>query len=139
MPKRSVALVIRSPDRPSEILAVLRPSDDEDLPDVWGLPAASLRPGESWPEAVQRAAREKLSIEVQPGRLLNEGSLQRKAYTLEMRVYEAAIVAGSPGVAAPVQGVTQYVDWKWAPADALEPAANKGSLCAKLFLEVETG
>jgi hypothetical protein len=35
----------------------------------------------------------------------------------------------------PVRGATRYVDWKWAAADELVPAAEKGSLCARLFLE----
>ena len=42
--KRSISLVIESP---AGILLVLRPDDDESLPGVWGLPAASLREGES--------------------------------------------------------------------------------------------
>ena len=42
--KRSVSLVIEGP---AGLLLVRRPDDDESLPGAWGLPAASLRPGES--------------------------------------------------------------------------------------------
>ena len=57
MIKQSVSFVIR---RGAEILVVLRPPDDLELPSVWGLPAASLRAGESWEDAVVRAGREKI-------------------------------------------------------------------------------
>jgi ADP-ribose pyrophosphatase YjhB (NUDIX family) len=135
--KRSVALVIRAEDHPDRVLVVLRPPDDEDLPDVWGLPAASMRPGESWGRLVRRAALEKLGLEVLPRELLNEGFKERDDYTLEMRIYGARILAGEPSVDQPAQGVTRYVAWKWAEAFELIPAAEKGSLCARLFLEIE--
>lgn len=135
--KRSVALAIRSDRDPSQVLAVLRPADDDELPDVWGLPAASLRRNESWLDAARRVGKEKLGIEVEPEGLLNEGAQCRPSYTLEMRVYSAIVLAGEPSVEQPVRKkkTTRYVAWKWATADALAPAAEKGSLCAKLFLE----
>ena len=42
--KRSVSLVIEGP---AGVLLVRRPDDDDSLPGLWGLPAASLREGES--------------------------------------------------------------------------------------------
>src|SRR5690606_2237065 len=45
--KRSVAVLIRHPDDATQVLLVQRPDDDEDLPGVWGLPAATLRDGET--------------------------------------------------------------------------------------------
>lgn len=42
--KYSITIAIYNDDR-SKMLAVKRPSDDERLPDVWGLPADSLRSG----------------------------------------------------------------------------------------------
>jgi ADP-ribose pyrophosphatase YjhB (NUDIX family) len=149
--KRSVALVIRSPRDPALVLAVLRPPDDEDLPNVWGLPAASLREGEAWEDAVRRAARDKLGASATPGRLLNEGFKDRARYRLVMRLYAAALEEGrEPNVSSPAPGsstqaeggvgptdITRYSAWKWADADALVPAASAGSLCARLFLESE--
>lgn len=135
--KRSVALVIRrAPDDP-RVLLVQRPPDDEDLPDTWGLPAGSLRPGESWTEAVARSAREKLGLEVEVGALLNGGRLTRQGYVLEMRLYEARITAGAARVDQPVRGVTRYVEWKWGERSELLPASQRGSLCSRLFLEME--
>lgn len=133
--KDSVALVIREGAPGRRVLAVLRPPDDEDLPDVWGLPAASLRAGESWEAAVRRAAREKLRVEVEPGHVLGEGRAERPRFTLRMRLYEARIASGRPRIGGARAGTTRYVAWAWAEPSALEPAAERGSLCARLFLD----
>lgn len=132
--KRSVAVVVREPDARDRILAVLRPEDDEDLPSSWGLPAASLRPGESWEEAARRAGREKLGVSLRVDGAVGEGRLEREDYVLRMRVFAAEIVEGEPEVPQPVEGVTRYRDWRWAPAERLVPAARAGSLCSRIYL-----
>lgn len=140
--KRSVSLAIH--DDRGRVLLVQRPPDDEDLPLVWGLPAASLVGDEGWGDAVRRAARDKLGVDVEPGSVLREGSTQRtggssttgrQGYQLEMRLYEARITAGEPSVPQAVEGVTQYRAWRWGDAADLEPAAASGSLCSRLYLE----
>ncbi len=133
--KRAVSLAIHDEDR--RVLLVQRPPDDEDLPLAWGLPAASLRPGEDWESAVRRAARDKLGVSVEPRRVLREGDLGRSVYRLEMRLYEASIVAGEPSVPQPATDVTQYVDWRWGEPSELAPAASQGSLCSRLYLAME--
>lgn len=137
MIKRSVALAIFGPrdGRPGELLVVRRPPDDEELPDLWGLPAGSLRPDETWSDAVRRAGREKLGVRVRPRRILRSGKAERPGYRLRMRLYEAEVLGGEPRVPQPVEGVTQYVAWRWAPVARLRPAAARGSLCARLCLE----
>jgi len=147
--KRSIAIVVpggpvpepragagRDPwrARSDAVLLVRRPPDDEDLPDAWGLPAGSLRAGESWEEAVRRAGREKLGVELRPGPLLGSGELERRDYVLRMRLYAAELAAGEPAVPQPVSGVTQYADWAWGPVERLRPAAGRGSLCSRLCL-----
>jgi ADP-ribose pyrophosphatase YjhB (NUDIX family) len=132
--KRAVSLAIRDAARPGRVLLVQRPSDDEDLPDVWGLPAASLAPGESWEEAALRAGRDKLGVTLRMDAVLREGSLERAAYTLEMRLFAATIVAGTPDVPQDVAGVTQYQAWRWGEPADVEPAAARGSLCSQLLL-----
>ncbi len=132
--KRSVAFAVFRPGRPEQVLAVQRPPDDEDLPHAWGLPAGSLRQGEDWGDALRRAGREKLGVELEAGPELNRGTLERAGYTLEMRLLEARIVTGEPVVPQPVAGVTQYRAWRWADPPVLEPAAARGSLCSRLFL-----
>ena len=135
MTKRSIALAIRDAARPGAVLIVQRPANDEDLPNVWGLPAASLLAGESWEAAAVRAGRDKLGVELQIGRALNEGAMERPAYRLEMRVVEATIVAGELSVPQNVQGVTQYQAWRWGKDEDLLPAGERGSLCSRLYLE----
>ncbi|MFW6079714.1 MAG: NUDIX domain-containing protein, partial [Gemmatimonadota bacterium] len=120
---------------PDEVLQVRRPPDDEHLPNVWGLPAGTLREGESWEDAVRRSGREKLGVELDVGSELNHGTTERHEYTLEMKLFEAGIVAGEPRAPQPDVGVTQYTDWRWGAARDLAPAAEKGSLCSRLYLE----
>jgi 8-oxo-dGTP diphosphatase len=130
--KRSVSLAIH--DEAGRVLVVQRPPDDEDLPLAWGLPAASLRGDESWEDAVRRAARDKLGVDVRVDDILAAGHLDRPAYRLEMRLYEATLMAGEPVVAHATPGVTRYIDWRWGTAAALAPAARQGSLCSRLYL-----
>ncbi|HEX6560071.1 MAG TPA: NUDIX domain-containing protein [Longimicrobiales bacterium] len=129
--KRSVSMAIHNHGR---VLIVQRPADDEDLPDAWGLPAASLRENESWQDAVERAGRDKLGVELRVGRELAHGTLERARYTLEMKLFEADIVSGAPLVPQPDASVTQYQAWKWGGAEDLQPAARQGSLCCQLYL-----
>ena len=134
MIKRSISFVVRQPTDASRILAVRRPPDDDELPDAWGLPAGSLRAGETWADAVRRAGHEKLGVELDVGGVLEEGDLERDGYALRMRLYEARIARGEPRVPQAAPGVTQYTETRWATAATLEPAARAGSLCCRLYL-----
>jgi ADP-ribose pyrophosphatase YjhB (NUDIX family) len=134
--KRSVAVVVHAPGEPERILAVKRPPDDEDLPDAWGLPAASPRPDESWVQAVLRTGRDKLGVRLGGIRFMRMGEASRPGLLLHMRLYRAEIEEGQPRVPGPVEGVTQYVDLAWCSPRRLVPAARRGSLCSRLFLEV---
>jgi 8-oxo-dGTP diphosphatase len=128
--KRSVALVIEGPDG---LLLVRRPDDDESLPGVWGLPAATLRHGESEQDALRRVGREKLGVAVAPLRPIGEEQGERAGYRLAMRDWEVAIEAGRPSVPQPGEG-TQYVELRWGEPAELEPAARAGSICARVLL-----
>jgi hypothetical protein len=112
-------------DGPDGLLLVRRPDDDEDLPGVWGLPAVSLAPGESEEEAVRRAGRDKLGVEVSPIRAVGVDRT--------MTGWEAAIVTGDPSVPQPGPH-TQYTDLRWGEPSALVPAARQGSLCCRVLL-----
>jgi ADP-ribose pyrophosphatase YjhB (NUDIX family) len=130
--KHAIAFVIWNKDR-DHVLAVQRPSTDEDLPDVWGLPAGSLRAGETFEACVMRSGREKLGVDVRIVGLIAEGAIERSAYILHMKEYEVEIVHGAPSVPQPIAGITQYQRWQWAEPAMLREAAHKGSLCARLF------
>lgn len=134
--KRSVAAVIffDKDEADPRFLAVLRPADDEALPNVWGLPAASRREGESWEGALRRLGEEKLGVELESVAVLARGSLERPGYLLDMRLYEARIVAGAPSVPQHDRTVTQYVDWRWSNSQILLDGADRGSLCCRLYL-----
>jgi 8-oxo-dGTP diphosphatase len=121
-PKHSVSLVIEGPDG---LLLVRRPDDDESLPGVWGLPAASLAEGESEEDAVRRAGREKLGVEVAPVRPV--------ASEATMTDWEARVVEGTPSV--PQEGPnTQYAALRFGEPSELVPAALQGSLCSRALL-----
>ena len=128
--KRSVSLVIEGP---AGVLLVRRPDDDDSLPGLWGLPAASLREGESEREALARVGREKLGVEVEPLRPIGEEEAERESYRIEMRDWAASIVAGDPAVPQAGEG-TQYVEWCWGDPAELAPAARAGSVCARVLL-----
>ncbi|HUH13117.1 MAG TPA: NUDIX hydrolase [Longimicrobiales bacterium] len=132
--RRSISIALVSPARPGEVLVVRRPLDDPHLPGAWGLPAGSLRSGETWVEAVVRAGGEKLGVELAVTAELERGTLERSDYTLEMALFEAEIVRGAPSVGQPYPEVTQYIDWTWDAPAALRPAAEAGSLCSRLYL-----
>ena len=132
--KQSVAVAVFDPGDRSRMLVVQRPEDDDDLPNVWGLPALSLRPGESFEDAVIRTGLEKLGVELRVVRELNRGIKERAGYTLEMRLYEAVISNGEPSVPQQHEGVTQYQRSMWDSAERLRAGAEAGSLCCALIL-----
>ena len=73
--KRSVALVVRRDSGEDyDVLLVRRPSDDDEFPGMWGLPAATRRDGESELEAARRIAVQKLDMSVEIGATLGTGS-----------------------------------------------------------------
>lgn len=133
--KEAVAFAVHRGGDRETVLAVRRPEDDEALPGLWGLPAASLREGERWEEAVLRTGPEKLGVELAVGPQMNEGRAERDDHVLHMRLYDARIMKGKPEVPQGASGVTQYTDREWARPERLEEAADAGSLCSALYLE----
>ena len=118
------------------MLLVRRPDDDESLPGVWGLPATSLKRGESEQDAVRRAGRQKLGVLVRPVRAIGEASASHESGEQAMRDWEAEITSGEPSVPQDAPG-TQYVDLRWGQVADLEPAATAGSLCARALLAAD--
>ena len=132
--RRAVAAAVRRED--GLVLSVRRPDEPgEELPGVWGLPAVTLRGGESPEDGMRRLGREKLGAELTPLRPLADGEQRRPDYTLQMTVYEASLVgeASLPERTAGAEG-TLYEALEWRPASSLREAADDGSLCCRLFL-----
>ena len=115
------------------MLLVRRPDDDDSLPGLWGLPAASLREGEAEHDALLRVGREKLGVTVEPLRPIGEEEAERPGYRIAMRDWAARIAAGEPRVPQAGEG-TQYVEWRWGDTAELAPAARAGSVCARVLL-----
>lgn len=135
--KQSVALVIASPNDPSDILAVLRPPDDDELPGVWGLPAGSLKGSETAEGAARRVARDKLGIVVHRLEPIAVGDQERPAYSLTMTLFRGHLAGGAPTLPAKREepDVTYYADWRWSRPATLEEGALRGSLCCQLCLQ----
>lgn len=133
--QRVVAVAVVALDDPTQILVVRRPPDDEDLPNAWGLPAGRIVSGEMPAQAVIRAGREKLGVELGRVRRRASGTMDRERYRLTMVLYNAVLDRGVPQVPQAASGVTQYAEWRWSGGEILEPAAMRGSLCCRLFLE----
>jgi ADP-ribose pyrophosphatase YjhB (NUDIX family) len=121
--KRSVAVAIFKGE---QVLSVRRVDDDDELPGVWGLPAGTLRAGETKENLIKRIGRDKLGVELRPVRQINAGKQMRKQYLLEMELWEATI----EGNAKPL-----HPQWKWAEIETLRPGAAAGSLCCELALK----
>ena len=133
--RRAVAAALRRAD--GLTFAVKRPDEPgEELPGIWGLPAVTLLDGETPEDGVRRLGAEKLSVELTPLRQLAAGEQQRDDYVLHMTVYEAS-PGGEPTLPSRTAEATTtlYVEAAWLPVEAFKEAADKGSLCCKLFLE----
>ena len=137
--RHAVAVALRRAD--GLTFAVQRPDEPgEELPGIWGLPAVTLRDGETPEQGVRRLGAEKLSVELTPLRQLAEGEQTRDDYVLHMTVYEAS-PHGEPVLPPRTDKATStlYVDADWLSAKAFQAAADKGSLCCQLFLALSPG
>jgi 8-oxo-dGTP diphosphatase len=125
----SVAIVVK--DAAGRLLVVKRDDDDKDLPGVWGLPAATIREGETPEQAAVRAGQDKLGVTLNIGNFTGEDT----SPTQSLREYEAEIVDGTPSVPQNDPPVSQYADLQYTndPRILLE-AARKGSLCSRIYL-----
>jgi ADP-ribose pyrophosphatase YjhB (NUDIX family) len=132
----SVAAVVRRTRDGREFLAVKRPRDDDRLPDLWGLPAVSLQPGELPEAALRRLGREKLGVHLEARSFLGIRAADRGDYELILMDLEADLVQGEPSVRSATTAATRYVDQVWTEdLSLLRDAARRGSLCCSILLE----
>lgn len=132
--KFSVAIALKN--NKGEILAVRRPSHDDSLPNVWGLPAVTIRPSESPEEAAKRVGSEKLACTVEPVGFIGIKSAERKSFRLILMDIEAKVATGNPQVTASQTTATKYIEQKWTnDISVFKEAAQKGSLCSQILLD----
>ena len=128
--KLAVAFYIEN--KKGEFTAIKRLPDDESLPDVWGLSAASLRGGEDYEQAVKRGASEKLGIKVNKMQFVGEDEIERPKYFLKLREYRILGYENKPNLQG---GDKYYAKFAWQKdPEIFRKAAEKGSLCSRIFL-----
>jgi ADP-ribose pyrophosphatase YjhB (NUDIX family) len=135
--KCSVASYLLNPRNEKEFLVIKRPSDDDVLPNLWGLPAVTLKRGELPEQAVARIGIEKLNTIIEPVSFLVIKSTERKDYELILMDIKTRLVGPEPMVANAKTKNTKYVDQKWtSDLNLLKKSASKGSLCSQILLDV---
>jgi 8-oxo-dGTP diphosphatase len=133
--KFAIAVALYNPANQDEVLAVKRPADDKDLPDVWGLPAVVIKDGELPEDAVRRLGIEKLSTTIEPVLYLGIMRAERAEFELILMDITAKLVGGEPSVQNALTTGTKYVDQQWTSDYTIFlDAARKGSLCTRIFL-----
>lgn len=125
--KHAVSVVIRNN---SKTLFALRSPNKKRFPSTWSLPSYFVIEGELDSDTIKRIGRDKLGVQLEPVRLLNEGYGERDEFTLFMHDYEVAIVGGIPHISS-----DDYTELSWEePASFLKTISAKGE-CTRLYEE----
>ncbi len=125
-------VILRDPGAPAEILVVRRSPQDRYFPGLWGLPAGTLRRREGYEGAIRRTALHRLGVEVEVLGERAAGSSDRGTHVVQMRLFEARIVAGTPHARDPGPAGHGYTEVRWGSPEDLRPARERGSLCCRL-------
>lgn len=134
--KFAVAIALTNPDNPEEILTVLRPPNAKSLPNIWGLPAVSLKEGESVEDAITRIGKEKLSTTITPESFIGVDTDERPEHQLVLIDIKANLSGPQPSVRNAPTPDTKYANQKWtSDFTILIPGAQKGSVCDRVFLK----
>ena len=100
--KTSVAVFLLNPDDSSKFLIVKRPNDDDSLPNVYGLPAGSIKEGELPEQVVKRIGIEKLNTEIEATKFIGSKYIDRGAYVLILMDIDAKLIGKEPDVLSAV-------------------------------------
>ena len=129
------SVVLRDARAGPEILVVRRSPRDRYFPDLWGIPAGTLRKREGYEEAIRRTAKHRLGIELEVLGERARGSSDRGTHVVEMRLYEARIVSGTPHLLDVNPEGYGYTEVRWDRPEVLQSARERGSLCCRLVEE----
>jgi len=133
--KFAIAVALYNPANSKEVLAVKRPSDDDSLPNVWGLPAIVVKEGEMPEDAVKRLGVEKLSTKIKPDAYIGIMRADRGEYELILMDIRAELEGDEPSVQNATTTGTKYVEQRWTDdLSIFKEAATKGSLCSRILL-----
>lgn len=136
--KTAVAVFLKNPNNDSQFLIVKRPPDDDSLPNVYGLPAGSIKSGELPEQVVIRVGIEKLNTTIKPTKFIGSKYIDRGSYILILMDIEAELIGKEPSVIEAQTENTKYVDQIWTnDYTTLIEAASKGSLCSQIILDRE--
>lgn len=86
-------------------------------------------------DTVIRSGQQKLGVKLKVVKYIGEGEIERETFILNMKEYEAEIVNGEPFAPQDIEGMTQYQKCEYKDPFILKEAAQKGSLCSRIFLE----
>lgn len=117
----------------NKMVLVKRNGKDRYLPLVWSFPAGYVEENERVEDAARRAGREKLNLELQIGKLIGRGNMDRGDHVLHMEVFDSWILSGDINLRRNRDHINEYVSWEWGEKYELEEAARKGSLGANIF------
>ncbi len=134
--KFALAVVIKNPKNPDEVLAVLRPPDAKSLPNIWGLPAVSLKENETPEVAIVRLGKEKLATTIVPKEFIGVDTDERDSHQLVLMDIEVEVTGPEPEVQKGTTNDTKYTGQKWtSDYSVFIPGAQKGSVCDRVFLK----
>lgn len=130
-----VAVVLKKPSG-DEFLEVKRPPEDVDLANNWGLPAATLKPGELPEDGARRVCKEKLGCEASAKRFIGIMFQKRNNYDLFLMDIEMELLEGeAPDINKADTENTAYIEQKWtSDPNELMPSARLGSCCSSIYL-----
>lgn len=104
--KHAVSVVIK--DNKNRTLFALRSPNKSEFPLFWSLPSHFVNAEENFEETIIRIGRNKLGVNLEPIKLLNEGHGERPEFILFMHVFAAKIVKGNPCLNS-----DDFIELKW--------------------------
>ena len=130
--KDAVSVIIKNNE--GKVLFALRSKYIDSNPSTWSLPSYFVNKGEKFEDTMKRIGKDKLGVELNPGRMITEGKKDRSDFILFMHDFEAEIISGTPSCVW-----EHYTELKWEdPKIQLKNMTKMGECCRlyKKYLEI---